>query len=440
MVVLAILYLIFFLLGFNLNWISNPYDEYRLLQIYLTIIIGMMTLFKLKEQKKIVNNDHLFLILLLIVLAKNLYFQNIYVVYDLIMWMNLIILFIGLRGSIECYKNNEKLFVLLVFASIVPCFFIILSIIQLLQSGVFYAWQMNAGSIRIYDSVIVPIFWIAVYLHEKNKYINKFYPVICFFIALALLVDGARSAIISLIIPLILLFLLDSNYKKLTVKTIIFFGLALLAYQLTFYFYNQIYHKEVSLSISRYSSSYRSDIWLYMFEQWKLNPFWGVGGGYLAQVQYPYGHHMHNAYLRLIFEWGFIGLVGLIWILNKMYSLMKSNVNVALKMGVLAILIDAMFSGNFIYPASQVACALFLALAFSQQDQMKFENNEFQNTTQQYLNTKTLYIACYLFFVVIVFVYLRYDMLCFGCSSDEGRAAPFFWEHGASQMLSKRDE
>lgn len=119
---------------------------------------------------------------------------------------------------------------------------------------------------------------------------------------------------------------------------------------------------------------------------------------------------------------------------------MKSNLNVALKMGVLAILIDAMFSGNFIYPASQVACVLFLALAFSQQDQMKFEHNEFQNTTKQYLNIKTLYIACYLFFVVIVFVYLRYDMLCFGCSSGEGWAAPFFWEHGASQMLSKRDE
>ena len=104
-----------------------------------------------------------------------------------------------------------------------------------------------------------------------------------------------------------------------------------------------------------------------------------------------------------------------------------------------------MFSGNFIYPASQVACVLFLALAFSQQDHKIFEHNTFKDSvfkhsTKRLLNAKTLYIACYLFFVGMVFIFLKDDMLCFGCSSDEGRAAPFFWEHGASQMLTKRDE
>ncbi|MBU3847936.1 MAG: O-antigen ligase family protein [Candidatus Acinetobacter avistercoris] len=440
MIFLVIAYLSLFFIGYRFFWLSNSYDELRLVLIVLTFITGGLSLFILKS-KFISKKNLTFLAFLIVILIISLDSEvTVYKFYDLLMWLSSFLLFYALKQENFLLNKNEFALCVVVLFSVIPCLYILFTLLGLIKTGIFFGWQMNSGSIRIYDSVIVPIFWIAVYLYEKNVYIKKAYTIICFFIALALFVDGARSALLSLFIPLIILYFSGNNYKKIVIKSFVGFLVAFILYQCVFYYYSLIYHQETALSIARYTSSYRSDIWLYMFELWKQNPFWGVGGGYLAQVQYPYGHHMHNAYLRLIFEWGFIGLVGLIWILNKMYSLMKSNVNIALKMGVLAILIDAMFSGNFIYPASQVACALFLALAFSQQDQMKFENNEFQNTTQQYLNTKTLYIACYLFFVVIVFVYLRYDMLCFGCSSDEGRAAPFFWEHGASQMLSKRDE
>lgn len=435
MILLIIAYLVFFLLGFSLNWISNPYDESRMLQLYLTLIVGWVAIFQFK--KTIISKQFLIsvLVIFFIVFTQIIYFQNIFAIYDLTMWMSIFVLFMSLKRQNFNHKHAENLLGLLVVVSIIPCLFIILSIINFLEYGIFYDWQMNSGSIRIYDSVIVPIFWIALYLYEKNKYIKNLYPLICFFIALGLFIDGARSALISLLLPLVLLFFLDRNYKKVILKTFLYFFVAFITYQGVFYYYNLIHEQEKSLSIARFSSSRRSDIWLYMFEQWKQNPFWGVGGGHLAQVEYPYGHHMHNVYMRLIFEWGFVGFVVLIWILSKIYHLLKSNVNIVLKMGVIAILIDSMFSCNFIYPASQVACVLFFALAFSQ-----LSPKISQNGFNPLLNTKILYIGAYLFFVGLVLAYLKQDMQCSGCASHEGRAAPFFWEHGASTNLDKRDE
>lgn len=437
MIILLVAYLSLFLIGFNFLWLSNSYDELRLVQVVLTLIVGGFSLFRYTKnrvsQKKIIIGM-LFLILILIGLSLN-HQLILYKVYDLLMWLSAILLFFALNNQNFVSEKNEFALAILILLSVIPCLNIFFSFIQLINKDIFFGWQMNAGSIRIYDSVVVPIFWIAVYLYKKNKYIKNLYPVICFFIALALFVDGARSALISLLIPLILLFLLDQNYKKIILKTFLYFFIAFITYQGFYYYYNLIHEQEKSLSIARYTSSYRSEIWLYMFELWTLNPFRGVGGGHLAQIEYPYAHHMHNVYLRLIFEWGFIGCVVLIWILSKIYHLLKSDVNVVLKMGVIAILIDGMFSGNFIYPASQVACVLFLALAFSQLPQTVSEHG-----SARFLNTKTLYMMTYLFFVVLVFAYLKEDMQCVGCSSKQGRAAPFFWEHGASINLDKQDE
>lgn len=435
MIILVVTYLSLFVIGFNFLWLSNSYDELRLVQVVLTLIVSGFIAFTYRKNKfslkKIIIG-----ISFLILIGLSLNHQLItHKAYDLILWLSAILLLFALNNQNFGSRKNECALVTLVLFSVIPCFNIFLSFIQLIKTGIFFGWQMNAGSIRIYDSIVVPIFWIAVYLYEKNKYIKKLYPVICFLIALALFVDGARSALISLLIPLIFLLFLDQNYKKIILKTFLYIFIAFITYQGFYYYYNLIHEQEKSLSIARYTSSHRSEIWLYMFELWTQNPFRGVGGGYLAQIEHPYAHHMHNVYLRLIFEWGLVGCVVLIWILSKIYDLLKSNVNVVLKMGVIAILIDGMFSGNFIYPASQVACVLFLSLAFSQLPQKVSEHD-----SAQFLNTKTLYIMTYLFFVVLVFAYLKEDMQCVGCSSKQGRAAPFFWEYGASTNLDMQDE
>jgi O-antigen ligase len=425
---LFFLYLVIFILGVHFGWLANPYDESRVLQIFMTVVLGSLYLFRKESKKSEINRINLiilFFILSALFLTTNNWFKTV----DLIQWLNLGLLFFILIKSDLDSRISTNSFVVFIIFSLFAHFFIPLAFYDFLVKGYLYSWQMNSSSVRILNSVVIPIFWLSLFFKEKNKYINILYPVICYFFGLGLLVDGARSAILSLILPLFILFILNHGYRRDVLNTFIWLALAFFTYQMVYYFYNLTHEAERSLNIARYSSSYRSEMWTFMFEQWKVKPFLGTGGGYLAQIQYQYGHHIHNAYLRLVFEWGILGFIFLMWLVHHFIRLMKSNVNVVLKMGVLAIAIDAMFSGNFIYPVSQVICVLFISLAFSQMEKKGYIESKYA------INQKYFFLPIFVIYVVLVITYLGSDLMCIGCTSNEGRAAPFFWEHGGSTKL-----
>lgn len=94
-----------------------------------------------------------------------------------------------------------------------------------------------------------------------------------------------------------------------------------------------------------------------------------------------------------------------------------------------AILVDAMFSGSMVYPASQMACILFLAFAFSQRQQSK------EYLKYPYRLTKLLIALWGVVFIYITIVYLAQDIMCWGCGSYDGRMAPNFWFYGAAEHL-----
>lgn len=425
-----IFFIAIFLCGLHLHWLSNLYDESRLLQILLIFFIAIFNVFSLKKIKLKKNDIIFFLIIINFCLFLILVNMNVFQAYDLIMW---IIVFIGLFFIVNTYSDNESdknKIAILVLISILPCLFLPFTIYEFIVNDVNYDWQINSSSIRIYDSVIVPIFWLAIYLKiNDNKIINKLYPVMCILIALALLMDSARSALISIIFPLLLLFIFDFQQRKLTINTIFYIFIAFIIYKSIYFLHDCFLGEESSLSIARLSTSYRIEIWDFMYHKWLEKPVFGVGGGYLAEHNFKYGHHMHNVYLRLIFEWGILGLVILLWAFHKVFLLFKSDVPMVLKMGVFAVLIDAGFSGSFIYPASQFSVVLLLGVAYSLNKSNTLENNV---NNSKYLIGLWLIVLIYL---VINFVGL--DLICWSCSSIDGRAAPFFWEHGASKGLAK---
>ncbi|EHU2779563.1 O-antigen ligase domain-containing protein, partial [Acinetobacter baumannii] len=164
-------------------------------------------------------------------------------------------------------------------------------------------------------------------------------------------------------------------------------------------------------------------------KQWKQHPFTGVGGGYLSKIQYAYGHHIHNLYLRLIFEWGIIGLIFCIWMLTQLIGLFKDKtVSLILKVGVIAVLVDAMFSGSMVYPASQIACVLFIAFTFS--------HRELTSSSQYSSRSTKILIALWgVLFLYITIMYLGQDLTCWSCGSYGGRMAPNFWFYGGAEHL-----
>lgn len=432
MLILNLIYLIFFILGFHFGLLRNPYDELRVIQLIL-VFASLTSLLMSKSVNSISRNDYLLNILFLFLSLFIINFNNIFQVYDLVMWLSLWFIFFSLSDIDYNKKYNELILNLLVVISILPCFFLPIVIYEFVNTSKMYDWQMNSSSIRIYDSYIVPVFWLAIFFKfQKNKIIKPLYPIICFLITLALLIDGARSALLSIVLPLILILILDKKNKNLVLLTFLYLGLAFFFYKLMFLTHNYFSGDSINMNIARFSTSYRYEIWVYMFEKWLESPLLGTGGGYLAEHHFKYGHHMHNAYLRLIFEWGILGIFLSVYIFYKLYYLFKSNISITLKMGVLAILIDAAFSGNFIYPASQVACVLFFAIAFSE---MRIINGN-QNK-KKYYSSKILVLLYGIAFTLIIIVYLRQDFLCLQCSSMDGRAAPFFWEHGGNSRAFK---
>lgn len=418
------IYLVAALLGYQIEWSVFQYDELRLLQFPLAIYTLLILIFTKKIEYSIFTQIIFFLIGILISIQLTNY--NIFQFQEL--WSAIALLFI-LSASTYTLKNIENIkhgIALIIFSAFIPCLFICISITNFILYKQWFDWQFNSGTIRIYDSVIVPIFFFLIFLRNKQyPYIYCFYPVAVFFFTLAWLFDGARSALLAIMTGLFYLFIFSKQNRNLILQAIGYMLFAFLVHKAVVYLADKN-----TMTVLRTGTSLRSEMWRFVFEQWKETPWFGVGGGYLAKIQYGYGHHMHNLYLRLIFEWGIVGGIFLVWIIYQVVRLfIDKGVLPIAKAGVAAVLIDAMFSGSMVYPASQIACILFISFAVSQRQQSK------EYFKYSYGVTKILISLWGALFLYITIRYLGQDLTCWGCTSYVGRMAPNFWEYGSTQHL-----
>ncbi|CAI3143042.1 hypothetical protein MWMV2_MWMV2_02414 [Acinetobacter oleivorans] len=420
---LIVSYLITALLGYQIGWSLLQYDELRLLQFPLAIYALSNLIFETKKEYPIFTQITFFLIGVLI--AAQLTNYNIFQFQELWSAIALISIFSALTYELRNIKNIEHGLALVVVFAFIPCLFICVSITNFILYKQWFDWQFNSGTIRIYDSIIVPIFFFLVFLRNKNyPYIHYFYPVAIFFFALAWFFDGARSALLAVMIGLLVFYIYSKQNKKLILQNCSYIFLAFLVYKSTIYFADKN-----TMTVIRAETSLRAEMWSFVFEQWKEKLWSGVGGGYLSKIQYKYAHHMHNLYLRLIFEWGIVGCIFLVWMIYRVVRLfIDKNVVPIAKAGVVAVLVDAMFSGSMVYPASQMACILFLAFAFSQ---MKLAVN-FKSYIPMIKILISLWGAVFLY---ITIMYLGQDLTCWGCTSYVGRMAPSFWFYGGTEHL-----
>lgn len=425
-----IFYLVAGLLGLEIGWAVFQYDELRLLQFPLAVIAFISLLVSRSLAFSILTQCSLLLIGPFILGCFASY--NIFQLQELFSAITLVLILAAFTVTLKenVYKYNGIF--LVVIAASIPCLFIFISIFNLINEKQWFDWQFNSGSIRIYDSVIVPLFFFLILLKNKNyPYSQYFYPTIVFLFSLAWLFDGARSALLSVFVGLAILFVFSKIERRLVILTLLYMLFAFLLYKWTYSFVDR------TPTVLRAGTSLRAEMWFYMFEQWKLDPIWGVGGGHLSKIQYPYGHHIHNLYLRLIFEWGGIGLLFLLWIFYQIFLLLKDqSVHMILKAGIVAILVDAMFSGNMVYPLSQIACILFVAFSFSQRSIIQYQ----EISSYKILSTKILIIFFGILFLYLSYSFFLQDLTCWGCASNIGRMAPNFWFHGGAEHLVPYDQ
>lgn len=417
-------YLITALLGYQIGWSVFQYDELRLLHFPLALCALLILIFTKKIEYSISTQITFFLIGVLTAIKITTY--SIFQFQELWSAIALLFIFSALPYDLKNVKNIEHGLALVVFSAFVPCLFIFVSITNFIFYKQWFDWQFNSGTIRIYDSVIVPIFFFLIFLKNKNyPYFHYFYPFASFFFALAWFFDGARSALLAVATGLLVFVIYSRENRKLILQSCIYIFFAFLVYKTTIYFADKN-----TMTVMRVGTSMRAEMWSFIFEQWKEKPWSGVGGGYLSEIQYKYGHHIHNLYLRLIFEWGIVGGIFLVWMIYQVVKLFRNKDALPItKAGLIAILVDAMFSGSMVYPASQIACILFLAFAFSQSEQSK------EYLKSPYRLTKLLIGLWGALFLYITIMYLGQDLTCWGCTSYVGRMAPNFWEYGSTQHL-----
>lgn len=423
---LLILQLISFFLGIRIGWTLFQYDELRIIQVLLGAIsfIYIIVYSKIKFSKQAIFTC-IFIIFFIIYFFKTF---SIFQFQDLMIFLSLLSIFIALLQS--DYKVN-LIFLILIFSCIIPCFFIFLSVFNLFYNVQWFDWQLNGGSIRIYDSTIIPIFYFSVYLRSINyNHIEKIYPLIIFMIGLALFFDGARSGIISCILPIMIMLVMSEKYRDILIKTILYFFASFSFYFVTFKLFHYLNELDRNLSVSRLTTSSRLEIWSYVYYQWLNNPLRGLGGGFLAQTKQLSVLHMHNLYLRLIFEWGIMGVTLLVFLFYNFIKLMGSNkVSLILKLGVLGIAIDSLFSGNWIYPSSQLISILYFSFVYS------FYYDEFNIASIQLKISKIIIIVFGTLFFYILYFYFFDDLSCYKCGSYGGLEAPNFWHYGGAERL-----
>lgn len=418
-----------FFLGWSVNWSFSLYDELRLMQLIITVLFFITLIFN-DSLKFSTYNIFLFISLLLFIVCC-VSFLKIYILQDILtlVLLPIWVLFLSLNLSSVVFDKYKYLF-LIIILSIFPCFFLFISIYTFLKSGIWHGWHLSSGSIRVFDSVIVPIIFLAIYLKlQKYKYISNIYPLIVFLLTLGLWFDGARAALLSVLMGLVVIFIFSKQHRKLILGTAVVILFSFAVYQLTYYFYNQIHDADKSLNVIRTSSSGRWELWSYVYQKWIEQPWKGVGGNFLATTNYPL-NHLHNFYLKLIFEWGVLGFVFLCWIFFQLKKVLTSNgVHIALKAGICAVAVDAFFSGNLVYPASQISIVLLLGLAFSQY------KPDLQVARQTKYLSKFVILLWFGLFMYILGNYFLQDLLCWQCGSHSELMAPGFWYYGKAEHL-----
>lgn len=421
---LIVVHVLFFFLGFRYGWSVFQYDELRLVQLLITIVSIIYIIRSGKIHFSLLSCIILVIIFLQILINYNK--LDFYSKQDILLLNSIFFIFYSLKISFEENSNKMKIIIPTLFFSLFPTIFIFLSIYNLISLGDWFDWQLNGGSVRIFDSAIVPIYYFILYYFYKNPKAN-WLLILVFLISLSLFFDGARSAIISCILPIIFLFIVSKENRILASKTLIVFFMGFIAHYLTFFLYNIIYNVQVSLFVARSSTSSRLELWKFAYFEWLKTPFSGAGGGFLSGLNSINVNHLHNFYLKILFEWGIAGFLILILILKKKAEYLLGNNNLILKMGITGVAIDAFFSGNLIYPGSFFSCILFLGFAFSTAIDHKIHQWQFLS--------KLIFSLFASLFLYIIFFEFYNDFTCWGCGSYEGREAPGFWYYGATKHL-----
>lgn len=409
--------------GINLGHIDVMYDQQRILQI----IILIFNFYIYVCYGKYLN----FFLIINIVFLFFSYFilNNIYFFVDLCFYFLLSLVIVNFSKE----RSVENLFTYISFFPILNSIFLLYSIF--IFEDVLRDWHLNNSNIRLYDSCILPIlFFLFYYLSKRNKEnnVDKVFYFISISYVVALLFDGARSVLGSIVIGIILsIFFYKGSFCDLIKKynkIFIILSIGFLIYIILIYFIIFFHDSSVNINVARTSTSFRWEIWTKILNDWIKNPIMG-NGNQVIWLNYDTSAvaHPHNFILLWVGSYGVFGLLQIFFILYFVYLvfLNREKVNIVLFAGLLAIIMDGLLSGSLIYPDSQMIVALYFSLIYREILIKSYKNESFNK------NTESIFIKTLLVFFVCVFITIFFNDIFSSKETDLSEVhAPRIWEYG----------
>lgn len=316
------------------------YNEYRILEVVLLLILGLWAVFKRQYQ---VNRTEM-LFFASITISSFFWQHSLFIIIDLLLTYLL-------YKSFKLLNYSELITKFIVISSFMLFLLLPVALLDYINSGSYIAnWYPLSWNIRVYDSYFLILSIFATWFYICNERYKSLYLLFLFLAFLAVLLDGGRS--VTLAYTAFIAIVIISHRSGRLPLVGIYIG-SWLAYLAVTYAASL---GSASLRIARESSSGRIALWVNGLQCWVEHPV--LGCGFYQLEQYPQlSAHPHNIFIQVLTETGLIGFGFLAFIIFKLvrhisWSFKENYFVIA---ALLAISIDMSLSGVHVYPTTQMA-------------------------------------------------------------------------------------
>ncbi|WP_228254946.1 O-antigen ligase family protein [Aquirhabdus parva] len=446
--------------GLSSSWVQVPYDEWRLTQVVILLLLSGFALFSTLPKKSILTpQTHRLLsigILMTFALIIMTVSQAQYPERALADAALYTLLLAGIWAQAMLMKRAPALApqiaATLALLPLLTVIFLPISIITAVFTHLESVWHQSFSNIRMLDDALLPCLfllwqrpaWLA-YQPTKTHFFNVALTfalsAISILYLIAFWMDGARAGLLTIIMGLGLIGLLRRDQwssLRLPLFTLVASGLiyALLV---------RLLPADFAVSVMRTDSSQRTLLWQKALDLWQAHPVLGAGGDHFALAKpWLLNAHPHNLLLQWISEWGFAGLLTLVLFLPIMLNILRHRQTLpafALA-AVAAVCIDAMVSGVLVYPLSQMlglwSVAWLISLLPNTHQTSTASNSDKKSIASHFQIWQRSFKIVTAWAIVAMLVIHGHDLVCIHCISVDNENAPRFWQFGRALHLEKQ--
>jgi O-antigen ligase len=354
-------------------------------------------------------------------------------------------LFIGVLFCASLFEadpqRRDQAAAVLALTPLLNIWLMVLSIVDLWLSGTWNDWQLVFSTIREFDDALLPCLFLL--WHRPGGLARpRMTPLVWLLSTLYLLAlwqDGARSVLLSATTGLLLVAFLrkESALLRLPVSSIAVAGAA-------FYGMRGLLDSgNTTHTVFRLSSSYRSDLWGGLVESWLRSPWVGIGGAQFGRNDgHPIAMHPHNIALQWIGEYGLLGVSAVVvlgLLLHRVIGVHRKIPTFCLG-GLIACVMNSLFSGAFVYPLSQLLIMWMAGWAL--ESYWKGSADAAASTAAPAVISRSHLPVALVSVALLAGMWSVHgrDLLSPHSSNDSGSASPpRFWQRGAVLHLDKPD-